>query len=339
MRSISQNYDDLKPKESATPQSKKLVLEIKNLFVGKKKWLTIPIVVLAGLFFLPITILLLIGWLIYAKIQNKKLKIAGLSIIGLFILFFGWVYVSAIFYPTPPRPATKVEKEIVETKTSPSSSSTPTPQTKSLQAEILTVIDGDTIEVSFDNKKEVVRLIGINSPETVDPRKPVECFGKEASTKAKSLLLGKSVQLEADPTQDDRDKYQRLLRYVFLEDGTNFNKLMISEGYAYEYTYNIPYKYQSEFKQAQKEAEANKVGLWADNVCPTSTPQPSSTKSSGTSPTTTDGSSGSGLTCSGKTTCPQMVSCDEAKFYLYSCGVKSLDRDADGIPCETICKK
>lgn len=336
---MPQNDDVLKPKESVTPQSKKAMLEMKKLFVGKKKFLTIPIVVLVGLFFFPITILLLIGWLIYAKVQNKKIKIAGLSIIGVFILVFGWAYASAILNPTPPKPATKVDKETVETKTPPSPFPTPTPQTKGLQAEILTVIDGDTIEVSFDNKKEVVRLIGINSPETVDPRKPVECFGKEASAKAKSLLLGKSVQLEADPTQDDRDKYQRLLRYVFLEDGTNFNKLMISEGYAYEYTYNTPYKYQSEFKQAQKEAEVSKIGLWADNACPTSTTQPSPTKASGTSPTTTDGSSGSGFTCSGKTTCPQMVSCDEAKFYLYSCGVKSLDRDADGIPCETICKK
>lgn len=214
-------------------------------------------------------------------------------------------------------------------------SPSPTPQTKGVQTKILTVIDGDTIEVLIDNKKEVVRLIGINSPETVDPRKPVECFGKEASAKAKSILLGKSVQLEADPTQDDRDKYQRLLRYVFLEDGTNFSKLMISEGYAYEYTYNTPYKYQSEFKQAQKEAEASKVGLWADSACLTNTTQPSST--TGFPGGSSEGSSG--FTCSVKKTCPQMTNCAEAQFYLNTCGVKSLDRDGDGVPCETICKK
>lgn len=205
---------------------------------------------------------------------------------------------------------------------------------------VSSVIDGDTIQVVIDSKKETIRLIGIDSPETVDPRKPVQCFGKEASAKAKSILSGKSVRLESDPTQGERDKYQRLLRYVFLEDGTNFNKLMISEGYAHEYTYNIPYKYQSEFKQAQKEAEANKLGLWADNACPTTTPQPSptSTGTSGDSSGTTGTSgSSSGYTCAGKTKCGEMVSCAEAEFYLNSCGVSRLDGDKDGVPCESLC--
>ncbi len=124
------------------------------------------------------------------------------------------------------------------------------------------VIDGDTIDVSIDGKIERLRLIGIDTPETVDPRKPVECFGVEASNKAKGILAGKKVILESDPSQGEKDKYNRLLRYVFLEDGTNFNLLMIKEGYAYEYTYGIPYKYQIEFKQAQKEAERTKAGLW-----------------------------------------------------------------------------
>lgn len=209
--------------------------------------------------------------------------------------------------------------------------SSPAPTTQSGLYTVSSVIDGDTIQVIIDNKKETLRLIGIDTPETVDPRKPVQCFGKEASAKAKSLLSGKSVRLEADPTQGERDKYQRLLRYVFLEDGTNFNKLMISEGYAHEYTYNTPYKYQSEFKMAQKEAEASKVGLWADNACPTGTPQPTSSTSGGSS-----GSSG-GFTCAGKTTCGQMASCAEAQFYLNTCGVSRLDGDKDGVPCESLC--
>jgi micrococcal nuclease len=136
---------------------------------------------------------------------------------------------------------------------------------------VVKVVDGDTIDVSFDGKTERIRLIGINTPETVDPRKPVECFGREASDKAKALLSGKKVYLEADLISGERDKYNRLLRYVFLEDGTSFNLLMIKEGYAYEYTYDVPYKYQTEFKQAQKEAEANKAGLWGDKVCPNTT--------------------------------------------------------------------
>lgn len=236
--------------------------------------------------------------------------------------------------------SSKQEPETTNQKSNISPSPTPqTTQTKGLQTKIITVIDGDTIEVSIDNKKEVVRLIGINSPETVDPRKPVECFAREASDKARQILTGKTVSLESDSTQGDRDKYNRLLRYVWLEDNTNFNKLMISEGYAYEYTYDTPYKYQSEFKQAQKEAEASKLGLWVDNACPTSNPQPSPTKASGTSPTTTGGSSGSGFTCAGKTLCGQMTSCAEAQFYLNTCGLSRLDADKDGIPCEKICKQ
>lgn len=135
------------------------------------------------------------------------------------------------------------------------------------QAEVLRVIDGDTIEVSLNNKKETVRLIGIDAPEIVDPREAVECFGKEALDKAREILDGKTVSLESDPTQGERDKYGRVLRYVFVDD-LNFNKLMISEGFAHEYTYQSnPYKYQLEFKSAQKQARESKVGLWADNVC------------------------------------------------------------------------
>jgi len=129
---------------------------------------------------------------------------------------------------------------------------------------VVKVVDGDTIDVSINGVTERLRLIGINTPETVDPRKPVECFGVEASNKAKSILTNKKVSLESDSSQGEGDKYGRLLRYVFLEDGTNFNLMMIKDGYAYEYTYDIPYKYQTEFKKAQKEAMEAKAGLWGD---------------------------------------------------------------------------
>ena len=132
---------------------------------------------------------------------------------------------------------------------------------------VIRVIDGDTVIVEINGKNKTVRLIGINTPETVDPRRPVECFGIEASNKAKEILNNRSVKLKADNIVGERDKYGRLLRYIFLEDGTNFNKMMISEGYAYEYTYDLPYKYQDEFKQAEKEARESKKGIWEDGVC------------------------------------------------------------------------
>ena len=126
------------------------------------------------------------------------------------------------------------------------------------------VIDGDTVDVVIDGKVERLRLIGIDTPETVHPSKPVECYGLEASDKAKALLAGGRVSLERDATQGDRDKYGRLLRYVFLEDGSNFNQLMIVEGFAYEYTYNQSYKYQLAFVAAETVAKESKRGLWGD---------------------------------------------------------------------------
>ena len=132
---------------------------------------------------------------------------------------------------------------------------------------VVRVIDGDTIVVHINGVDEKIRLIGVNTPETVDPRKTVECFGKEASSFTKQLLENKFVRLEGDNSQDNRDKYKRLLRYVFLEDGMLFNKELIAEGYAYEYTYKIPYTYQTEFKSAQRDAEQNKKGLWVSDAC------------------------------------------------------------------------
>ncbi len=83
---------------------------------------------------------------------------------------------------------------------------------------VLKVIDGDTIVVNVRGNKETVRLLGIDTPEAVDPRKPVQCFGKAASEKMKSFVEGKSVILVDDSTQGNRDKYKRLLRYVYLPD-------------------------------------------------------------------------------------------------------------------------
>lgn len=260
MKSIPQNYDDLRSKQSATPQTKKDMLEIiKKLFVGKKKFLTIPIVVLVGLFFLPITILLLIGWFIYAKIQNKKIKIVGLSIIGLFILVFGWAYASAILNPTPPKPATKVERETVETKTLPSPSPTSKPENL---VKVTRVIDGDTIEIEGGKR---VRLIGIDSPETD------MCYNKEATNKAKELLENQEVTLEKDVSETDR--YGRLLRYIWKGD-VLINEQIAHEGYAASSSYPPDVKYQERIVAAQKEARDGGKGLWGAACAATPTPTP-----------------------------------------------------------------
>jgi micrococcal nuclease len=134
--------------------------------------------------------------------------------------------------------------------------------------DVIAVVDGDTIKVAMGGALETVRIIGINTPETVDPRRPVQCFGKEASARAKELLLGNRATLKADGTQSDRDKYGRLLRYVFI-NGVDYGKEMIRRGYAYEYTYNIPYEYQTDYKEAQTLARDEGVGLWNPDACNT----------------------------------------------------------------------
>ena len=97
---------------------------------------------------------------------------------------------------------------------------------------VLKVVDGDTIHVSANGQKLKIRMIGLDTPETVDPRKPVQCFGREASAQAKTILGGQSVYLETDPSQDTIDKYGRTLAYVWTASGRLFNLDMIADGYA-----------------------------------------------------------------------------------------------------------
>lgn len=127
------------------------------------------------------------------------------------------------------------------------------------------VIDGDTIIIADQNKEELVRLIGVDTPEIDYQTKKSECFADQAKKEAENLLANKKVFLEVDNSQANRDKYDRLLRYVFLENNTNFNQWLIENGLAKEYTFkNSKYKYQTEFKQAEKLARENKVGLWGE---------------------------------------------------------------------------
>jgi micrococcal nuclease len=148
--------------------------------------------------------------------------------------------------------------------------------------QVTRVVDGDTIEIKrldgenvLDLEEKVkVRLIGINSPESVDPRRPVECFGKDAKEFMRDLAEDKVAAVEIDPSQTKVDKYGRLLAYIFIKNsgvkGENvvfINEEALKEGYAYEYTYEYPYKYKQNFKSLEAIARANKVGLWDINTC------------------------------------------------------------------------
>jgi micrococcal nuclease len=125
------------------------------------------------------------------------------------------------------------------------------------------VVDGDTIELENGQK---VRYIGIDTPETVDPRRDPQCFGKEASLRNKELVENKEVYLEKDVSETDR--YGRLLRYIYVEEnGVSVNEQLVKEGYAAASSYPPDVKYQEKFRIAEQEARNNQKGLWQEGLC------------------------------------------------------------------------
>lgn len=131
-------------------------------------------------------------------------------------------------------------------------------------------VDGDTIVVKLDGSTDEVkiRFLGVDTPESVDPRKTVQCFGKEASKHTKELLEGKRIRLEEDPQADAVDKYGRLLRNILLEDGTDYNASLVRDGYAHAYlSFPLDKKRKAQLAALEKEAQAEQRGLWNPDTC------------------------------------------------------------------------
>lgn len=127
---------------------------------------------------------------------------------------------------------------------------------------VIEVADGDTFTVSMGGTEEQVRLVGVDTPETQHPAKPVQCYGPEASDYTTSLIEGAAVKLKADTQQSNRDRYDRLLRYVYLEDGRELNELLVRNGYAFATDFNTENK--RKLKQLQAQARSEKQGLWGE---------------------------------------------------------------------------
>jgi micrococcal nuclease len=136
-----------------------------------------------------------------------------------------------------------------------------------IQAEVVDHVDGDTVRVRISNPPqglgavETIRLIGVDTPETVHPSRPVEAFGKEASDFTKARLLDQPVRLAFD--WDLRDRYGRLLAYIYTADGRCFNARLVSEGYGHAYT-RFSFQFMDEFRALEQEARGEKRGLWGD---------------------------------------------------------------------------
>lgn len=128
---------------------------------------------------------------------------------------------------------------------------------------VVTFDDGDTIVVDMNGTKETVRFIGVDTPETHDPRKAVQCFGHAAADYTKKRIGDQPVRLETDPLGTNRDRYNRLLRYVYLPDGTLINADIIEHGYGFAYL-SFPFTKSDQFRQLQTAARSAEKGLWHD---------------------------------------------------------------------------
>lgn len=137
------------------------------------------------------------------------------------------------------------------------------PPPGAVEARVVRAVDGDTIVVRLDGRDQRLRYIGVNTPESVDPRREVQCFGKEAAERNRELVEGRQVWLEKDVSETDQ--YGRLLRYVYA-DGRLVNAALIREGYGRVVTFPPDVRLVDELRQLEREARTARRGLWGN--CP-----------------------------------------------------------------------
>jgi micrococcal nuclease len=142
------------------------------------------------------------------------------------------------------------------------------PPTTASIATVERVVDGDTVVVRLDGQSVKVRLIGVDAPESVDPRKPVERFAHESAAFLRRLLEGKRVRLAYEPAGARVDKYGRLLAYLYLEPGGLFvNREIVAKGFGHAYT-KYPFAFLDDFRAAERSAREKGLGLWGPDPAP-----------------------------------------------------------------------
>ena len=195
----------------------------------------------------------------------------------------------------------------------------------SFSGKVVKVSDGDTIEVMREGRAEKIRLAGIDCPEKK------QAFGKAAKRFTLDLAAQKIVTVKVETT----DRYGRTVGEVILPDGRSLNRELVRAGYAWWYR-----KYSSDTTLGllESEARSGRRGLWADpNPVPPWDWRHGEKKVASPGVPARD-FPGSARECGQKRFCKEMTSCEEAMFFLKVCGLSSLDRDGDVIPCESLCR-
>lgn len=188
-----------------------------------------------------------------------------------------------------------------------------------IEGRVVGVHDGDTLTLLVAGNQQIkVRLAQIDAPESD------QAFGQKSRQALAEMVFNKSVLVEMETV----DKYGRTVGTVFV-GGMDVNKNQVARGMAWVYR---KYAHDKALVQIEDNARQARAGLWAD---PNPVP-PWEYRHGGTNPSATTGSADT-RTCGSKRYCKQMSSCEEAKQYL-ACGVSSLDKDGDGVPCESLCK-
>jgi micrococcal nuclease len=130
------------------------------------------------------------------------------------------------------------------------------------------VVDGDTVVVRVDGRSVKVRLIGVDAPESADPRKPVERFAHESAAFLRRLVEGKHVRLAYEPAGAKVDRYGRTLAYLYRVDDDLFvNRALVAKGYAFAYT-AYPFAHMADFRAAERQAREQRLGLWGPAPAP-----------------------------------------------------------------------
>lgn len=192
-------------------------------------------------------------------------------------------------------------------------------------AKVIAVLDGDTVLVAQSGKRPAkIRLFGIDAPEKA------QAFGAKSRQALVELVLNREVRVETVAT----DKYGRRVAQL-IRDGSNVNQQQVRSGMAWEYSY---FHRDREYTALQREAQQAQRGLWSQpNPIPPwewrKTHPSAGAPPRGKSPS----AEASDFSCGRKQHCSQMRSCDEAHYFLSHCGLSSLDKDGDGIPCPALC--